>query len=72
MQINTPNDFEDISFSQLEKVLEKITFKKFTKDKIDSISKIAKNSFGITLGIDSFSFQLKLLIEQISFIEKQV
>ncbi|MCC5429121.1 IS110 family transposase, partial [Clostridium botulinum] len=29
MQINTPNDFEDISFSQLEKVLEKITFKKF-------------------------------------------
>ncbi|QRI53154.1 IS110 family transposase [Clostridium botulinum] len=72
MQINTPNDFEDISFSQLEKVLEKITFKKFAKDKIDSISKIAKNSFGITLGIDSFSFQLKLLIEQISFIEKQV
>lgn len=72
MQINTPNDFEDISSSQLEKVLDKITLKKFAKNKIDAISKIVKTSFGVTFGIDSSSFQLKLLIEQISFIENQV
>ena len=33
---------------------------------------MAKSSFGITFCVDSFSFQLKLLIEQICFIEQQV
>ena len=72
LQLNTPTDFEDISSSQLEQVLTKVTLKKFAKDKINTISALAKTSFGITFCIDSFSFQLKLLIEQISFIEKQV
>ena len=36
------------------------------------MSSLAGTSFGITFCVDSFSFQLKLLIEQINFIEKQV
>ena len=43
--------------------------KKFAKRKIDELSSKATNSFGVKFCLDSFSLQIKLLIEQISFIE---
>ena len=46
--------------------------KKFAKRKIDELSSKATNSFGVKFCLDSFSLQIKLLIEQISFIESQV
>lgn len=72
LQLNTPSDFEEITSSQLEELLSRVTLKKFAKKKINTISEVAKSSFGISFCMDSFSFQLKLLIEQICFIEKQV
>lgn len=72
LHFNTPDDFENISSEQLQKVLSEITMKKFAMDKINEISSAAKKSFGIKFCLDSFSLQLKLLIEQINFIEKQV
>ena len=72
LQLNTPSDFEEITSSQLQVLLSQVTFKKFAHKKINSISEISKSSFGITFCVESFSFQLKLLIEQICFIEKQV
>lgn len=68
----TADDFENISSEQLENVLEKVAFKGFTKNKITQISKLAANSFGLKFCRNSFSLQLKLLIEQIRFIEAQV
>ncbi len=68
----TADDFENISSEQLENVLEKVAFKGFTKNKITQISKLAANSFGLKFCRDSFSLQLKLLIDQIRFIEAQV
>lgn len=53
-------------------VLENVTLKDFAKNKITHISELAANSFGLKFCRDSFSLQLKLLIEQISFIEAQV
>lgn len=72
LHLNNPEDFENISSDQLQQVLSKITFKKFATNKINEISTIAKDSFGIKFALDSFGFQLKLLIEQINFIELQV
>lgn len=72
LSFSTPNDFEDISSTQLQKVLSEITMKKFAANKITEISSMAKNSFGIKICLDSFALQLKLLIEQINFVEKQV
>jgi len=71
LKLNTPSDFEDISGSQLEELLSQVTFKNFAKKKINTLSEFAKSSFGITFCLESFSFQLKLLIDQICFIEKQ-
>ena len=68
----TADDFENISSEQLENVLEKVAFKGFAKNKITQISALAANSFGLKFCRDSFSLQLKLLIEQIRFIEAQV
>lgn len=68
----TAEDFENITAEQLEKVLENVSFKGFAKNKISEISELAANSFGLKFCRNSFSLQLKLLIEQIKFIEAQV
>lgn len=72
LHFQTADDFENISSEQLENVLEKVSFKGFAKNKITQISELAANSFGLKFCRDSFSLQLKLLIEQIRFIEAQV
>lgn len=66
------DDFENITAEQLNAVLENVTLKGFLKNKITHISELAANSFGLKFCLDSFSLQLKLLIEQIRFIEAQV
>lgn len=72
LHFQTADDFESISSEQLENVLGKVTYKGFAKSKITQISELAANSFGLKFCRDSFSLQLKLLIEQIRFIEAQV
>lgn len=72
LQLNSPSDYEDVTSEQLEKLLSQVTLKGYASQKFKDVSALAKSSFGITFCVDSFSFQLKLLIEQINFIEKQV
>lgn len=69
---STPSDFEDISSEKLTSFLENVSKKKYASQKIEEISKKASNSFGVNFCIDSFSLQIKMLIEQISFIQNQV
>lgn len=72
LNFQTTEDFQNITAKQLENALDNITFKKFAKNKIVQISELASNSFGLSFCRDSFSLQLKLLLEQIKFIEAQV
>lgn len=72
LNFSTPSDFENISAVQLEQALSEVTLKKFAAGKINHISSIAENSFGVTFCLDSFSLQLNLLLKQIDFIDKQV
>lgn len=72
LSLATPSDYENISAEKLDEVLSNITMKKTASRKIAVLSDKAKSSFGITFCLDSFSLQLKLLIEQMSFIENQV
>lgn len=71
-RFQTAGDFEKITSEQLEAVLENVSFKKFAKNKISQISELAAASFGLKFCRDSFALQIKLLIEQIRFIEAQV
>lgn len=70
--LNSPSDFENLSSDQLNAILENIRDKRFAKRKIEQLSDKAKSSFGVNRCLDSFSLQIKLLIEQISFIDEQV
>jgi transposase len=72
LQFNSPSDYQDVTSEQLDELLSQVTLKGFATKKLKDISSLAKTSFGITFCVDSFSFQLKLLIEQINFIEQQV
>ena len=69
---STPSDFEDINSDDLNTFLESVTRKNYASKKIDELSKKASYSFGINFCLDSFSLQIKMLIEQISFIQNQV
>lgn len=69
---STPSDFEDINSDDLNAFLESVSKKNYASKKIDELSKKASSSFGINFCLDSFSLQIKMLIEQISFIQNQV
>ena len=72
LHFQTADDFVSITAEQLEAALAGISRKSFAKNKLTQISALAANSFGLKFCSDSFSLQLRLLIEQIKFIEAQV
>jgi transposase len=72
LHFQTADDFASITAEQLETALANIALKSFAKNKLTQISELAAKSFGLKFCKDSFSLQLRLLIEQIRFIEAQV
>ncbi|MFM1533944.1 IS110 family transposase [Helcococcus ovis] len=69
---STPSDFEDINSEDLQSFLDNVSKKKYASRKLEELSKKASKSFGVNFCMDSFSLQIKMLIEQISFIQNQV
>ena len=72
LQFSSPIDFELVSSQTLAGLLAKLSRKQVGSVKADQLKAAASCSFGVTFAKSSFTFQLKALIEQISFIEKQV
>jgi len=68
----TPEDILAISSKKLTTLLTKSSRGRFGKSKADELKAAAKNSFGISYAKDAFSFQIKQLMEQLVFIEKQI
>jgi hypothetical protein len=60
-----------ISSRKLKTLLSQTSKGSFRDEKEDQIRKTASNSFGVTFSRDAFSFQIRQLIEQITFLEKQ-
>lgn len=72
LEFGSPEDLEHITSRQLENLLSQLTLKKFAAQKVQTLSNLAKRSFGVSFCRDSFTLQLRLLIQQITFIEEQV
>ena len=72
LDFSSPADFEELSVDVLTETLENLSRKKVGHSTAEKLINSAKNSFGITFSRESFTFQLKLLIEQIKFIEGQI
>ena len=60
--LSTPEEFDKITSNDLNEILKEIRLKKFAIKKIDELSAKAKKSFGIKFSINSFSIQIKHLI----------
>ena len=72
LQLSSPIDFEPVSSQTLAELLAKLSRKQVGPAKAAQLKAAASCSFGVTFAKSSFTFQLKALIEQIAFIEKQV
>lgn len=72
LDFSSPADFEDLSVDVLTETLERLSRKKIGQNTAEKLINSAKNSFGVTFSKESFTFQLKLLIEQVKFIESQI
>lgn len=72
LDFSSPADFEELSVDVLTETLKTLSRKKIGQSTAEKLINSAKNSFGITFSRESFTFQLKLLIEQIKFIEGQI
>ena len=72
LDFSSPADFEDLSVDVLTETLENLSRKKIGQNTAEKLINSAKNSFGVTFSKESFTFQLKLLIEQVKFIESQI
>ena len=72
LQFSTPLDLETLSVASLAELLAKLSRQKIGYDKAEKLSMFAAKSFGVTFCRDSFTFQLKAMLEQMKFIEKQI
>lgn len=72
LQYASPAELESLSVEKLTAFLEAVSRKKCGSAKAEQIIDAARHSFGVTHCRDTFSFQLRLLLEQMKFIEGQV
>lgn len=68
----TPDECLAIRVDSLAKTLERASHGKLGREKADEIKSAARSSCGVSIAASAFSFQIKLLIDQIDFIEGQV
>ena len=68
----TPEECLAVRADSLARTLERASHGKLGREKADEIKGVARNSCGIDVATSAFSFQIKLLIEQIDFIEGQI
>ena len=68
----TPEECLAVRADSIAKTLKRASHGKLGREKADEIKGVARSSCGISVATSAFSFQIKLLIDQIDFIEGQV
>ncbi len=68
----TPEDMLSVSTEKLTNLLKKASHGRFGKQKAEQLQSTAAGSFGVSFAKDAFAFQIRQLIEQLEFLEKQV
>ena len=68
----TPEDMLTVSTRKLTTLLNKASRGRFGEEKAKQLKSVAADSFGIGFAKDAFSFQIKQLMEQLVFLEKQI
>jgi transposase len=68
----TPEEILEFDLSELSQLLNTASRGHFGVSKARELKSAAENSFGITIALDAFRLELRLLMEQIEFIEAHV
>lgn len=68
----TPEDMLAISTRKLTNILNKASHRRFGKEKAEELKAAAKDTFGVAFAKDAFAFQIKQLMQQVVFLEKQL
>lgn len=68
----TPEQAVEVHTKSLATLLKKASRGRHSTDKARQIKSLAAHSVGLTLCSDAFAFQIRILIEQIEFTEKQI
>jgi len=68
----TPEDMLAVSTKKLTTLLNRASHGRFGIEKAQQLKSAAKTTFGISFAKDAFAFQIKQLMEQLVFLEKQV
>ena len=71
-QYPTPEDLLTVSTRKLSNLLEKTSHGRLGKEKAEQLKAAAANSFGVSFARDAFAFQIRQLVEQMEFLERQV
>jgi transposase len=68
----TPEQCIEISTKKLSALLQKTSRGRFGLEKAQQLKAAAQSSCGVDLATDAFSFQIRILVEQIEFTEGQI
>ena len=67
-----PEELATADLSELSAFLREHSRGRLGMDRAEQIQALAKGTFGINLALDAFTLQLRLLVEQIEFIQEQI
>jgi transposase len=70
-KFSVPEDFLNVSTTKLTNFIKSVSKGRLGKDTAIKIKSAAENSFEIKFALDSFTFQLRMLMEQLDFAENQ-
>ena len=71
-EFSSPEELAEADLSELTAFLNEHSRGRFGTDKAQQVKDLAKGTFGINLAGDAYALELKLLMEQIEFIEDQI
>lgn len=72
LEFSNPEAVEAVPAEKLAEFIAECSKRRLGSEKALQLLLAAKNSFGVTFCRDSFTFQLRMLVEQIKYIEQQV
>lgn len=69
---STPEEIAELDLSELAQLLQTHSRGRLGMDRAEQIQRYARGTFGISIAVDAFALELKLLMAQIEFIEQQI
>ena len=71
-QYPDPSELAEVDLTELSSFLSEQSRGRLGMERAEKIRTLANNTFGINLAMDSFTLELRLLLEQIDFISEQI